>query len=145
MPETLTIRPIQDGDLPAVIALWHAAAVTRPWNDPEADIDQARRGGHSEILVGVVAATVVASVMVGEDGHRGWVYYLAADPACRRQGLGRAMMDAAERWLGARGIAKLNLLIRTDNLDVRAFYDRLGYRQSEVICLQKGIVPQAAD
>lgn len=99
------IRPVEDADIPALIALWHAAGVARPWNDPATDIAFARRGPHSTILVATQDGTIAASAMVGEDGHRGWVYYVAVDPARQRSGLGAAIMAAAEDWLRARGSA----------------------------------------
>jgi ribosomal protein S18 acetylase RimI-like enzyme len=136
-----TIRPIEDRDVAAVIALWHAAGVTRPWNDPSYDIAFARRGPHSTILVAEAAGAVAATVMVGEDGHRGWVYYLATAPERRHHGLGRSIMQAAEAWLTARGIWKLNLLIRDDNIAVREFYEHLGYSRSATVCLQKVLKP----
>ncbi len=89
-----------------VIALWQACGLTRPWNDPAADIALARRGPNSTMLIGRDAGAIVATAMVGHDGHRGWVYYVAADPDRRAKGFGRAIMDAAEDWLRAAGIAK---------------------------------------
>ena len=103
MTVSLSIRPIRDADIPSVIALWNAAGVARPWNDPTTDIGFARRNPHSTVLVGERDGRIVASAMVGEDGHRGWVYYVAIDPGLQGQGLGRAIMDAAEAWLVARG------------------------------------------
>jgi ribosomal protein S18 acetylase RimI-like enzyme len=133
----LTIRGIADDDVAQVIALWHAAGVARPWNDPMRDIAFARRNAHSTVLVGIEDGRIVASAMVGEDGHRGWVYYVAIDPARQRGGLGRAMMDAAERWLIERGVWKVQLLVRGDNAQAINFYDRLGYRDTGSVCLQK--------
>ena len=133
----MIVRDIQDADIDAVIALWHAAGVARPWNDPVRDIAFARRDAHSTVLVAELAGAIVASAMVGEDGHRGWVYYVAADPAQQRSGLGRAIMDAAEAWLKQRGVWKVQLLIRAGNEDVQQFYERLGYRDTRTICMQK--------
>ncbi len=133
----LTIREIADGDIAQVIALWHAAGVARPWNDPARDIAFARRDTHSTVLVGIEAGEVVASAMVGEDGHRGWVYYVAIDPKLQRSGFGRIMMDAAERWLIDRGVWKVQLLVRADNTAATAFYEKLGYRDTQSVCLQK--------
>lgn len=135
--QDLDIRPVGDADITALIALWHAAGVLRPWNDPDRDIAQARQGQHSQILVGLVENEIVASVMVGEDGHRGWVYYVATAPHLQKSGYGRAIMKAAEDWLASRGIAKLNLMVRHDNAVAGSFYERLGYRHSDVVCLQK--------
>lgn len=139
MVSELEIRAFEDADEPEVVALWHASGVARPWNDPARDIAFARKGPHSTVLVGLEAGRVVASAMVGEDGHRGWVYYVATAPERQGGGLGRAMMDAAEAWLVARGIWKLQLLVRGDNAKARGFYERLGYRDTGVACFQKEI------
>ncbi len=139
MATDLTIRDMHDDDIDQVVALWHAAGVSRPWNDPETDIAFARRGPHSTVLVGTRAARVVATAMVGEDGHRGWVYYLAIAPELQRSGLGRAMMDAAEAWVLERGVWKLQLLVRDDNAPARGFYERLGYHDTKTVCFQKVI------
>src|SRR5690242_3552471 len=98
-----TIRPYRDSDESTVIALWHACGLTRPWNPPEADIALLRGSGHGEILVATQKGSVVGSVMVGHDGHRGWIYYLAVAPPYRRRGLGGRLMHTAETWLRQRG------------------------------------------
>lgn len=139
VPADLTLRDMADADLDAVVELWSAAGVSRPWNDPRKDIAFARAGSHSTVLVGLVGDRLVASAMVGEDGHRGWVYYLATHPEFQRRGIGRRMMQAAEAWLAARGVWKLQLLIRAANLDARGFYERLGYADTRTVCLQKVI------
>ena len=84
--------PIEDGDVADVIALWQRCGLTRPWNDPAADIALARKGANATVLVGRDDGAIVASVMVGHDGHRGWVYYVAVDPDHRIKGYGRAIM-----------------------------------------------------
>jgi ribosomal protein S18 acetylase RimI-like enzyme len=134
---TLEIRDIADQDVPDVIALWNAAGVARPWNDPARDIAFARRDTHSTVLVGLDSGRIVASAMVGEDGHRGWVYYVAISPERQRSGLGRVMMQAAEDWLKQRGVWKVQLLVRADNTQAAKFYDQLGYRDTRSVCLQK--------
>ena len=123
----LEIAPIGDADAAAVIALWQACGLTRPWNDPAADIALATGHANAAILAGRDGGAIVATVLVGHDGHRGWVYYLAVDPGHRHAGYGRLMMDAAEDWLRARGIPKLQLMVRGDNAKVHAFYQSLGY------------------
>ncbi len=97
----LSISAIEDRDIPEVIALWQRCGSTRPWNDPAADIALARKEANSTILLGRNDGVLVASVLVGHDGHRGWVYYVTADPEHRFKGYGRAIMSAAEGWLGA--------------------------------------------
>ena len=129
----LAIADIRDADIAAVIALWQACGLTRPWNDPASDIALARRGPNSTILIGRDSDAIVATVMVGHDGHRGWVYYVATDPDRRGKGLGRAIMNAAEDWLRAAGIAKLQLLVRRENARAGAFYQSIGYAEVQSI------------
>lgn len=115
-----------------VVGLWERAGLTRPWNDPHADLRRAVEGPASAVLVGVSDGRPVATAMVGHDGHRGWVYYLAVSPDLQGNGHGRAMMDAAEAWLRERGVPKLNVMVRTDNEAVGGFYKSLGYGTDEV-------------
>jgi hypothetical protein len=77
------IRPYRETDESGVIALWEACGLTRPWNAPAADIALLRGSGHGEILVAQEEGGVIGSVMVGHDGHRGWIYYLAVAPPRR--------------------------------------------------------------
>jgi ribosomal protein S18 acetylase RimI-like enzyme len=135
--EGLAIAPIADGDVAAVVALWQRCGLTRPWNDPSADIAFARRGPSSAILIGRHDGSLVATVMVGHDGHRGWFYYLGVDPALQGRGFGRAMTQAAEAWLAERGIAKAQLMVRADNDRVRAFYQALGYGEQQRVIFAK--------
>jgi hypothetical protein len=137
MSENVTIREMRNDDQQQVIALWRTSGVARPWNDPATDIAFARRDSHSTILVAEVDGRVAASAMVGEDGHRGWVYYVAADPERQGIGLGRSIMNAAERWLEMRGVWKVQLLMREDNARVRHFYEHLGYHDTHSVCFQK--------
>jgi ribosomal protein S18 acetylase RimI-like enzyme len=133
----LSIAPIEDADIADVVALWQACGLTRPWNDPQADIALARRRPNSTVLIGRNADAIVATAMVGHDGHRGWVYYVAVDPVSRAQGLGRTIMNAAEDWLRQAGIAKLQLLVRRSNAKAGAFYQSLGYAEAETIVFAK--------
>lgn len=128
------IGPATAGDKAAVVALWHACGLTRPWNDPEADFALAQGGGASTVLV-APGKGIAGSVMVGFDGHRGWVYYLAVAPDQRRTGLGRALMTAAEDWLRARGAPKLQLMVREDNAAALDFYESLGLERQKVVTL----------
>lgn len=137
----MAIEDVDDDDIDAVIGLWRAVGLTRPWNDPRQDIAFARDSVDATVLVGRIDDRIVASVMVGHDGHRGGVYYLAVDPARRGQGLGRRMMAAAERWLLNRGVWKLNLNVRADNTSVIGFYGSLGYADGGIVQLGKWIDP----
>lgn len=137
MTEGLTFRDVVDADVDGLVALWTACGLTRPWNDPRGDIAQARRSAEATILVAAEGGRLAGSVMVGHEGHRGWMYYLAVDPALRRAGLGRRLVAAAEGWVAARGIAKVHLLIRPENTAVRAFYEAIGYGEQKRVMMAR--------
>lgn len=121
----------------AAIALWHAAGLTRPWNDPRGDLERALAGPSSDVLAVTDDGRLLGTAMVGHDGHRGWVYYVAVAAEARRTGLGRALMAAAEAWVSARGIPKLNLMVRGDNAAAQGFYAALGYGRDDVSVMSR--------
>ncbi|GAA1633475.1 GNAT family acetyltransferase [Georgenia ruanii] len=140
--EGVEIGEMRDDEAPAVVRLWHACGLTRPWNDPRADLDQARAGTTSTILVARRAGAVVGTVMAGVDGHRGWVYYLGVDPAEQGRGLGSALLSAAETWLGASGARKVQLMVRTGN-PAAGFYAGHGYEVQDCVVLGRWLEPAA--
>ena len=129
----MRIERLPDDLRDAAVALWHEAGLTRPWNDPHADLALALRGPASTVLAAFDGERLVGTAMTGHDGHRGWVYYLAVAGDVRRRGVGRALMAAAEEWLREREIPALNLMVRADNTEALGFYDRLGYETSTVV------------
>jgi ribosomal protein S18 acetylase RimI-like enzyme len=134
------IRPFEPADEAAVVALWHECGLTRSWNDPHRDIARKLTEQPELFLVGTVNAGVVATAMVGFDGHRGWAYYLAVAASYRKQSVGRALMHEAERLLIERGCPKLNLMVRSSNAEVIAFYRALGYVQDDVVILGRRLI-----
>lgn len=134
------IRPFQPTDEAAVIDLWQRCELTRPWNDPHQDIQRKLNVQPELFLLGEIDGKVVASVMAGFDGHRGWVNYLAVCPTQRRRSLGRQLIEEVERRLTALGCPKLNLQVRSDNQAVLTFYRNLGYQVDEVVSLGKRLI-----
>ena len=112
--------------------LWRDASLTRPWNSPEEDFDRALAGPTSVILGVVSDGVVVATAMVGHDGHRGWVYYLAVTGSLQRQGIGSLLMSSAEDWVRRAGLPKIQLMVRDENAEALEFYRRLGYEDAGV-------------
>ncbi len=137
---TLHIHPYHPSDETAVISLWQRCGLTRSWNNPKLDIERKLQVNPELFLVGKIDGEIVASVMGGYEGHRGWINYLAVDPSCRRQGLGREMMEAIEEGIRAAGSPKINLQIRTGNTAVIEFYRSIGYKMDEVVSMGKRLV-----
>ena len=124
----LIIRSAVPEDEAEIVALWRSCDLVASYNDPLADFRFARAGACSDVLVCEdEGGRVVGSVMVGHDGHRGWLYYVASTPHSRGNGIGRQMVQAAEEWLRRRGVAKAQLLVRETNTKVVSFYEHLGF------------------
>jgi ribosomal protein S18 acetylase RimI-like enzyme len=137
----MQVRPFQIEDQAAVVALWEQCGLTRPWNDPYKDIAR-KLGVQPELfLVGVLDGRVMATVMAGYEGHRGWVNYLAVAPSFRGRGFGRALMNCVERLLLEMGCPKVSLLVRSSNAEVVEFYRHIGYGRDEVVSLGKRLIP----
>lgn len=135
----MLIGPLPPTHFDAAIELWHEVGLTRPWNDPSRDLDRAVASSASTVLAGIREETLLAIAMVGQDGHRGWVYYLAVTPSARGRGHGRAMIRACEAWLAERNVPKLNAMVRDENASARAFYASLGYGVSDVVVLSRSL------
>jgi ribosomal protein S18 acetylase RimI-like enzyme len=132
----VNIRGATAEDEVSVVALWKACGLTAPYNDPAADFRFALGKPSSDILVADDNG-VCGAIMVGHDGHRGWLYYVAVDPVRQRRGMGGALVRAAEQWLKDRDVPKVHLMVRETNDAVTAFYRRIGYDLMPRINMQK--------
>lgn len=137
----LEIRAFERAETEAVIALWHRVGLTRPWNDPQKDIERKLQVGPELFLVGCVEGRLVATAMGGYEGHRGWVNYLAVDEAWRGHGFARQLMTYLEARLIEAGCPKINLLVRSDNAAAVAFYEAIGYLPDAAVPLGKRLIP----
>jgi ribosomal protein S18 acetylase RimI-like enzyme len=138
------LRTYRPGDHDALLSLWSSCGLLRPWNDPARDIGRKLAHDPGGLVVLEIGGQIAGSVMIGYEGHRGWVNYLAVDPGRRGHGLGRLLMDEAERRLLALGCPKLNLQIRTSNEQAVAFYRKLGYRVDDVVSMGKRLIDDTA-
>ena len=133
----MEIREFLEADQVAVISLWNVCGLVVPWNDPAEDIERKLKVNPDLFLVGHDANELVATVMGGYDGHRGWINYLAVKPSSQRNGYGQEIMKAVEARLKRRGCPKINLQIRARNAGVAAFYEAIGYGTDDVIGMGK--------
>jgi len=137
----LSIHAFAEADEPGIVALWDRCGLLRPWNDPHKDIARKMTVQRELFLVGRVVDEIVATVMAGYDGHRGWINYLAVDPMHRRQGFARLLVTEVEGRLRDLGCAKINLQIRRDNHEAVAFYERVGFAEDAVVSMGKRLEP----
>ncbi|GAA1670824.1 GNAT family acetyltransferase [Microbacterium lacus] len=135
-----TIRAFTLRDTESVIALWQATGLTRSWNNPHLDIQRKMTVQPELFLVAVDGHDIIGSVMAGYDGHRGWLYYLASDPQRRGQGIGRALVEAAEEALLEMGCPKVQLMVRPGNDEALGFYDTLGYERFSTTTTGKRLI-----
>jgi ribosomal protein S18 acetylase RimI-like enzyme len=131
----MQIRAYLAADEVSVISLWQRCNLTRPQNNPRLDIQRKLKVNPELFLVGTVDGRIVATVMGGYEGHRGWINYLSVDPDFQRKGLGRRLMRAIELKLRALGCPKINLQVRSDNSDALSFYEKIGYEKDNVISM----------
>jgi len=136
----LEIRPYREADEDAVVALWHECDLVRRWNDPVKDIGRKLLVQRDLFLVGLLDGRLVATVMAGYEGHRGWINYLAVAPNSRKRGFGRLLMDEAEARLREMGCPKINLHVRRSNAEAARFYRSMGYAEDDVLSMGKRLI-----
>jgi len=133
----MQIRTFEMKDQESVVKLWHACNLIVPWNDPYKDIQRKLQVGPDLFIVGEIAGDVIATVMGGYDGHRGWINYLAVAPAHQRKGYGRRLVAFVESRIKQKGCPKINLQVRQTNTDVIKFYEAIGYKNDNLVSLGK--------
>ena len=136
----MKIRCFTEEDRSSVIELWKSCKLTRPWNDPNKDIDRKIKFQSELFLVGIVDSKLVSSAMAGYDGHRGSVFYLAVHPDYQGLGYGKQLMRHIESLLLQLGCPKLNIVVRSTNESVLEFYDILSYKPDDIISLGKRLI-----
>ncbi len=137
----MKIRPYTPADRDALVKLWRDCQLLVPHNDPDRDIERKLKVNPEWFVVGLKDSELIASCMIGYDGHRGWINYLAVSPTWQRQGFARQLMQFAEERLKEAGCPKINLQIRSENQAVRNFYQKLGYATDPVISMGKRLIP----
>ncbi|MGH1357555.1 MAG: GNAT family acetyltransferase [Burkholderiaceae bacterium] len=138
--QTVLIRPFNNLDRKQVVAIWEQSGLTRAWNNPDLDIDRKQKVQPELFLVAEMDEQVVATVMSGYEGHRGWMNYLGVLPAYQRRGIARQLVSAVEALLTAQGCPKLNLQVRAGNAQAVAFYRAIGYQVDDSVSLGKRLI-----
>ena len=124
-------------DTNQIIEIWEECELTRPWNNPVDDIKNALTTLTSCIILLYDNLQIIGTVMVGYDGHRGWIYYLAVRKKFQKKGYGKQLIEEAEKWLKEKQVPKVNLMIRNSNKVVKGFYLSIGYKDDKVITMAK--------
>ena len=136
---SLLVRPFKEGDKEALVSLWNMCKLNVPWNNPYKDIAKKLKVQAELFLVGYLEDKLIASVMAGYDGHRGWINYFAVHPDFQARGYGKQLMDNVENGLRELGCPKINLQIRGGNDKVFSYYQKLGFVEEKRINMGKRI------
>jgi ribosomal protein S18 acetylase RimI-like enzyme len=136
----MVIRQFHENDRSEVIQLWHLCGLYRPVNDPSKDIDRKIHHSPELFLVAESAIKIVGSVMIGYDGHRGWINYLGVHPDFRRQKIATKLMSEAEHLLSLQGCPKINLNVLKSNSEVVSLYESIGFKEEDIICMGKRLI-----
>ena len=140
--EQYIIRPFKLEDRNSVVELWKICRLTRPWNNPEKDIERKLNVQSEMFLVLEIEGSILGTVMAAYDGHRGVINYLAIHLGYQKKGYGKILMTYVEQELLNRGCPKINLLVRSDNLNVKRFYKGLHYdEQDDIKVFGKRLIP----
>ena len=133
----MIVKPYSSQNMDDVIDLWNRCNLLRSWNDPKKDIKRKIKVNPELFLLGFIDNRLLATVVGGYDGHRGWINYLAVDPAYKQRGFGKQIMEAVEEKIGALGCPKINIQVRADNKDTLKFYESIGYKIDKVVSIGK--------
>ena len=129
----------------ALIELWRKCNLIVPQNDPIEDIRKKLEFQPDLFLIALLDGKLIGSAMVGYEGHRGWLNYLAVLPDYQNKGYGRKLVEKAIMELERLGCLKLNVQIRESNISAVRFYERLGFKEDHVVSfglrLKKSISP----
>ena len=138
MPQKqMLVRPYRTDDEESLVSLWQVCELTVPWNNPHKDIARKLQVQPELFLVGILDSRLIATVMGGYDGHRGWINYLAVHPDFQGKGYGQEIMNSVETGLREMGCPKINLQIRTVNDKIASFYQKLGFTNDQVVSMGK--------
>ena len=138
MPQKqMLVRPYRTDDEESLVSLWQVCELTVPWNNPHKDIARKLQVQPELFLVGILDSSLIATVMGGYEGHRGWINYLAVHQDFQGKGYGQEIMNSVETGLREMGCPKINLQIRTGNNKIASFYQKLGFTNDHVVSMGK--------
>tara|TARA_B100001765_G_C19290262_1_gene244000 strand:+ start:120 stop:548 length:429 start_codon:yes stop_codon:yes gene_type:complete len=135
------ITIFEDKHRTQVIDLWKKCNLIKSWNDPNKDIDRKLKVNDNLFLIVEFNKVIIGSAMIGYDGHRGSLYYLAVDPKHQRKGVGKMLMKEIEKRLIEVGCPKINIFIRNSNIEVKEFYQSIDYEEQDCLVYGKRLIP----
>ena len=131
------LRCFRMEDTEGLLALWRECGIAVREDRPRLTIQKKMNHSPEAFWVACVEGRVVASLMAGYDGVRGWLYRLAVLPDFRSRGVGRALVDKAESWLRELGCPKVKLQVEPGDEGPIEFYRRLGYERRDLVDMSR--------
>lgn len=111
----IAIRPAATDEIPALLAFWRRAAEGTSITDDHAGVAQLLARDPEALLVAERDGAVVGTLISGWDGWRASLYRLAVAPEQRRQGIGAALLAAAEVRFTALGARRIDAMVLDHN------------------------------
>lgn len=125
----MDIREMSIKDYKKVYKLWDNADIILKTSDKRDEINRMIKRNPYTCLVGEIDNEIVAAVMGGFDGRRGYVHHLAVKPGLQKQGLGREMMDELMNRFEELKVIKVHLFVENKNEKVKKFYKKIGFEE----------------
>ena len=140
----MNIAPMTMADYAEALALWKATpgiGMSRA-DEPEAIARYlARNPGMSLVAREPAGGALVATLLCGHDGRRGYLHHLVVRPDCRGQGVGRALVERGLAALQAEGIDKCHLFVYKENDLGRAFWSASGWEERVYLVIMSKDIP----
>ncbi|MCX5016144.1 GNAT family N-acetyltransferase [Streptomyces sp. NBC_00555] len=127
----LRIGPASAADLTAVLDFWKAAAEGTSISDDFAGVERLHERDPHALLLARRDGELVGTVIAGFDGWRCHLYRLAVHPGHRRQGIGTALLAAAEERFEALGGRRGDAMVLDRNESAHRAWDAAGYHPQE--------------
>jgi len=136
------IHEMTSADFEAVTSIWEEVELWPHTGEDRAWFEAALARNPGCALVYRQGAEVIGTVVGAWDGLRGWIYHLALRPKYQNQGIGSALLAAAEARLRELGVRQINLMVYEENGFAESLYLRRGYEHSPVKVLRKRFLDQ---
>lgn len=127
----MDIRKMTINDYEDVYELWTntSGMGMRSIDDSKEGIEKYLNRNPETCIVAVVENEIVGVILSGHDGRRGYIYHTSVKETSRKNGVGKALVNAAMEVLKAEGINKVALVAFNTNELGNSFWEAQGFEE----------------